>query len=263
MGIDDTSKSILNRDAMQMFLLESDIRGSSAPVIEEMEAAGQAQLGASDRLPVKIRSAGGRAAFEALGFTFGEADPKDPLFMPATLPAGWKRKKTDHAMGSVIVDGLGRERVSIFYKAAFYDRDASMSLQSVSRYVARHVEHGEPLVTSDEWATGETVMAAMREHRDTAAARAAEFRGYAEDTAGRDTANRASCAEQAEQQEVVAVKYEAAMRALVAEQGKDSGTAPPPQEAAAPARPSSLRQDGGRPRRAVARQAGEDGPGPF
>jgi len=37
-----------------------------------------------------------KAAYEALGFTFGEA--ADDLFVKATLPSGWKIVCTDHVI---------------------------------------------------------------------------------------------------------------------------------------------------------------------
>lgn len=91
-----------------------------------MEAAGQQQLVNSDRLPVDTD--GQDQAFIDLGFTFGEPDADDPLFRPATLPEGWTRRASDHDMWSYLVDETGTDRVSIFYKAAFYDRRAHMGL---------------------------------------------------------------------------------------------------------------------------------------
>jgi hypothetical protein len=125
MAIDNTSKRMQDPADMAGFLLDSLAAGSQSVPIERMERDGQRQLVNSDRLPAKC---GDHAPWLALGFTFGDPDPDDPLFMPATLPPGWQRKATDHSMGSVIVDTLGRERVSIFYKAAFYDRSAHMNL---------------------------------------------------------------------------------------------------------------------------------------
>ena len=95
--------------------------------IVAMEAEGQQQLLNSDRLPSEIT--GDRKHFEALGFMFGDPDPADPLFMPATLPAGWAREGSDHDMWSYIVDETGTKRVAIFYKAAYYDRRAFMRLE--------------------------------------------------------------------------------------------------------------------------------------
>lgn len=97
--------------------------------ITDMEARGQEQLLHSDRLPAEMNEP--EADYVALGFTFGPPDRDDPLFRPATLPAGWKRRGSDHAMWSYIDDEQGRERVAIFYKAAFYDRRAFMRLVPV------------------------------------------------------------------------------------------------------------------------------------
>lgn len=55
---------------------------------------------------------------------FGPRLQGDPLFCHAELPAGWHKEATDHSMWSNLVDDKGRIRAKIFYKAAFYDRDA-------------------------------------------------------------------------------------------------------------------------------------------
>jgi hypothetical protein len=93
--------------------------------IEGMEAQGQRQFVNSQVLPVRM---GDRAEYEALGFTFGEPVEGDRLFVNATLPDGWEKRPSDHSMWSHIYDADGNERVAIFYKAAFYDRDAFMRL---------------------------------------------------------------------------------------------------------------------------------------
>lgn len=94
--------------------------------IEQQEAQGQRELVESQDLPVDTK--GTDQDFVNLGFVFGEPHKYDPLFRPATLPEGWRREGSDHSMGSYIVDDRGRKRVSIFYKAAFYDRSAHMYL---------------------------------------------------------------------------------------------------------------------------------------
>lgn len=197
------------------FLCESMVTGNADSFIERQERDGQRHLVNSDRLPSEIM--GVRAEFETLGFVFGDPDPDDPLFMPATLPEGWQRQATDHSMGSVIVDTLGRERVSIFYKAAFYDRRAHMNLVSLDWYVAKHVEYDGPLVLSDEWATRAEVLAAMRKQRDEELREAAKFDGYAADTQVRDKRNRARWAETADKRRATAAKYDAAIAGLEAE----------------------------------------------
>lgn len=97
--------------------------------IERSEAAGQRELLVSDVLPVDAH--GDDEKMVALGFTFGAVVEGDPIFRAATLPDGWKREGSDHAMWSYIVDERGIKRVGIFYKAAFYDRNASMHLINV------------------------------------------------------------------------------------------------------------------------------------
>lgn len=99
--------------------------------IEAQERSGQQALVGSMDMPKELHPS--REAFEKLGFTFG--DDVDELFVKATLPAGWTRSATSHAMHSDILDGHGRKRVGIFYKAAFYDRRADANL--VNRFHVR------------------------------------------------------------------------------------------------------------------------------
>lgn len=97
--------------------------GGSSGAILRQEAQGQADLVASESLP----SQGSYdPAWAAMGVTFGEPFPHDPLFRSATLPKGWAKRGTDHSMWSDLVDDRGRKRASVFYKAAFYDRSAHM-----------------------------------------------------------------------------------------------------------------------------------------
>jgi hypothetical protein len=95
--------------------------------IEAMESRGQAELVESGQIPTKLSHGLDEAMLESMGFKLGPVCEGDKLFREATLPPGWTRKPTDHAMWSKIVDGRGRSRLSVFYKAAFYDRSAHMS----------------------------------------------------------------------------------------------------------------------------------------
>lgn len=52
----------------------------------------------------------------------------DELFIDVILPDGWKKESTDHPMWSKVLDGKGRERMTVFYKAAFYDREAFINV---------------------------------------------------------------------------------------------------------------------------------------
>ncbi|MCP4967225.1 MAG: hypothetical protein GY926_18590 [bacterium] len=102
--------------------------------IEAQEAAGQVQLVNSDVLPTEALY-GAREALEAAGVRFGEPDPDDPLFAPVELPSGWRKERSDHSMWSHLIDGQGRRRAEIFYKAAFYDRRAH--IMATQRFTVR------------------------------------------------------------------------------------------------------------------------------
>lgn len=206
--IENTTERMKDRDAMLGFLAEGMIAGPDAPILAQ-EAAGQRQLVNSDKLPADMRPAD-RTEWEALGFTFGEPDPQDPMFMPATLPEGWAREGSDHAMWSYIKDPLGRRRVSIFYKAAFYDRSAHMNLTRLENYVTGCVMYDDgPLVFDEQWATREAVVAALRGERDYYLQQAASMRGHKSDP-GRSAENLEKLEEIAQGYDEKAAAYETA-----------------------------------------------------
>jgi hypothetical protein len=144
----------------------AEVRLLASLDIPSQERQGQAQLLSSTTLPTDTR--GRDADFEALGFTFGKPVDGDPLFREATLPEGWTREGTDHAMHSVIKDERGIDRVNIFYKAAYYDRRADMSLLNVGwRFVTEWIYSDEtpefhPLFTREEL---EAIQAAAENER--------------------------------------------------------------------------------------------------
>jgi hypothetical protein len=157
--IENTSKI----DPALLLLAALDGRDGGSSLILGQEAAGQRQLVHSDRLPTSTHE-GTDEPYLALGFAFGEPDASDPLFRPATLPAGWSKRATDHSMGSEVVDQHGRARVSVFYKAAFYDRRADMYLVQPSGYARAVVwAGGEPVF--DEWCTREAFLDAIAKVR--------------------------------------------------------------------------------------------------
>lgn len=98
-----------------------------ATPVEELESAGQRQLLASDVIPTRLFGCSEEDLVE-LGFELGPTVDDDPLFRHAALPYGWSRRPENQARGSYLVDERGRDRFSIFYKAASYDRSASMAL---------------------------------------------------------------------------------------------------------------------------------------
>lgn len=119
----------------ELFLAEALFggRGTEGAILNQ-EAQGQASFVNSTTLPTRLNDYGdsdSRAILEAAGVKFLEAVPGDPLFQYVELPVGWKKVGTDHSMWSKLVDDQGRERASIFYKAASYDRDAFMSAVTV------------------------------------------------------------------------------------------------------------------------------------
>lgn len=128
--------------------LEALITGDPSAAIEAQEARGQGKFVASDALPIKCYCE--QTQLEQMGIIFGE--PVDDLFVEVQLPEGWKKVPTDHSMWSKLIDGKGRERASIFYKAAFYDRDAHMSLTRRFGYKVEPVcGYGDPNYKESEW----------------------------------------------------------------------------------------------------------------
>lgn len=146
------------------YLLLAEAMGGKDPdkIITDMEAAGQRQLVASQQLPTEVQSPDTDADFEALGFTLAPPSENDPMFRPATLPPGWTKRASDHDMWSYVVDELGRDRVAVFYKAAFYDRRAFMRLESVESYLRTCQYYDRPVLTDETWATPREIAAVAR-----------------------------------------------------------------------------------------------------
>ena len=113
--------------------------------IERQEAEGQAQLvKEADRLPYVInhpRNLTHAKISEKTGIKFGK--PVDSIFIEATLPDGWKLVPSNHSMWSSLEDERGFKRASIFYKAAFYDRNAHVSFETRYR-INGYIENGDP-----------------------------------------------------------------------------------------------------------------------
>lgn len=109
--------------------VEAMFRGSSS-AIDHMEAEGTMQLVESSVLPTQGLHVTDWA--EKVGIKILKPVADDPVFTHVELPKGWRQETTDHNMWNKLVDDQGRERASIFYKAAFYDRSAYIS--PVCRY---------------------------------------------------------------------------------------------------------------------------------
>lgn len=108
-------------------IAEAMLSKTPGDAIVASEKAGQSELVNSDVLPTEM-SRDDRALLEAAGVKFGEVVKDDPLFQYVELPNGWKKVPTTHDMWSDLLDAHGRKRAAIFYKAAFYDRRAHLSV---------------------------------------------------------------------------------------------------------------------------------------
>lgn len=106
--------------------LENAIIASTPGGIERQEAAGQQELCQSGKLPI-------RAPWDALkrmGFEQKEpVEPVDGIFYNVIFPKGWSLKPTEHSMWNYLLDANGSKRARVFYKAAFYDRSATLYLE--------------------------------------------------------------------------------------------------------------------------------------
>lgn len=110
---------------------ENAVIASTPGGIIAQEKAGQTMLVADGALlprriegyPQKTRE----QVTAATGIVFGE--DHDNLFVRVTLPAGWKIVPTDHNMWTDLLDADGCKRAGIFYKAAFYDRNAHIMFE--------------------------------------------------------------------------------------------------------------------------------------
>jgi hypothetical protein len=156
-----TNTATQAKDDAMGFLLDAMAFGPSG-AIERQELDGQRELASSDTLPTELQACyvGDeriqiKPILEGFGVKFIGPVEGDELFQYVELPTGWKRVPTDHSMWSDLVDEKGRKRAGIFYKAAFYDRKAALSLNTrftVSRDYERkgeivsRVKDGEKIV---------------------------------------------------------------------------------------------------------------------
>ncbi|RIK51857.1 hypothetical protein DCC61_01390 [Candidatus Microgenomates bacterium] len=117
-------KAPRKEDGLDLFARALGAKSGSDAILRQ-EADGQRSFVGSDTLPTEM-SADDRTALEAAGVVFGEVVPGDDLFQYVQLPAGWTKRSTSHSMHNDLLDEKGRKRAGIFYKAAFYDRNAHL-----------------------------------------------------------------------------------------------------------------------------------------
>ncbi|WP_280420869.1 hypothetical protein [Nocardia carnea] len=104
-----------------------------------MEKAGQCELAAAATLPV----AGDWGRLSQMGFRRGPVVEGDDLFVEAKLPDGWRSVPVDgDQYWTRILDTRGLVRAWMFYKAAFYDRDAFIKVAAVGDDLAAHLVWG-------------------------------------------------------------------------------------------------------------------------
>lgn len=126
------------------------VLGGNPRAIENQEAEGQQELIKASQLPARINSPSSSLdaweCYEKMGIHVHPFSDKiarifkkqvkkindDPLFLTVILPEGWQIKASTHSMWNHLIDDQGRIRAKIFYKAAFYDRDAFTNL--ICRY---------------------------------------------------------------------------------------------------------------------------------
>jgi hypothetical protein len=122
------------------------LMGGNPSAIEAQEAQGQKELVESSQLPSKVNHPYGtdlKKTYAELGIEVLEESSGDSLFLDVVLPEGWKLESTDHSMWNRLVDDKGRERATIFYKAAFYDRDAFINFNKRYYFTSEYVEKEE------------------------------------------------------------------------------------------------------------------------
>jgi hypothetical protein len=167
--------------------LSIDLAGPGA--IEAQEQRGQQKLVAGVFFPVRFvlgDPSDADAALARWGWTLGAPLADDPLFRRVEMPPGWRKVATDHAMHSDVLDERDRKRVHVFYKAAFYDRDAFFGL--IARFdVEEDYAEGEYRdrveLRPPEWtnqrvidrATGEVLFVADVPPEEAVAARMASY----------------------------------------------------------------------------------------
>lgn len=143
---DDSKESARRRaelGALEVFA-ETMLTGSRGNAIMNQERRGQQNFASSDTLPLDGLTAALCKQLAAGGFEIEtdekgapQPSPDDDLFVRAKLPNGWKKQPTDHSMYTDLLDTQGRKRGIIFYKAAYYDRKASLDMTCRFRYGTR------------------------------------------------------------------------------------------------------------------------------
>lgn len=122
-------------------------QGSSEGVVEMQERLAQAEVTGGGKTSevwfgLRIEPVSGKNILEKAGVVFLDV-VEDPV-QKVRLPEGWRLVPTEHDMWSNLEDAHGRVHATCFYKGAFYDRRAHVSLQPRYTYKSEYTEpHGE------------------------------------------------------------------------------------------------------------------------
>jgi hypothetical protein len=135
----DTARRVRKPNSDEI-LFGALLGGTTDGAIERQEERGQRSLVDSDQLPVD-GTRGKEETWRKIGVELGPV-PDDSLFRDVTLPPGWRKVPTEHAMWSHLLDDRGRVRAKIFYKAAFYDQRADVRIER--RFVVDRVYGKDP-----------------------------------------------------------------------------------------------------------------------
>lgn len=128
-GINPAALGALLKGDMENFVAASTPGG-----IEAQERRGQIEQSFQETLPQEMIGCT-QVDFEKMGFKF-TGKVVDKIFLECAFPDGWRKQPTEHSMWSNLLDNQGRRRASIFFKAAFYDYNANISLDR--RYAVRN-----------------------------------------------------------------------------------------------------------------------------
>lgn len=116
----------INNGALDL-LLDAMSGGSVTGAVERQEAREQQRACARAMIARRI-SENDKAVLERAGVVFSGEGEGDDVLQRVTLPPGWALKPTDHSMWSNLTDEHGAIRAKCFYKGAFYDRDADITI---------------------------------------------------------------------------------------------------------------------------------------
>lgn len=138
--------------------------------VEEMEEQGQKELVKSSLLPIKVnfprRLMNIAEQYALMGIKVIGKSQEDDLFFDVVLPDGWEKEATEHSMWSVLLDDKGRERASIFYKAASYDRDSFVNFVTRYSWRGNYEEQGNVSYIVEDNASGEVIFETEKISKD-------------------------------------------------------------------------------------------------